>query len=57
LFLKTKRKGKVNGVAVWDVQWDKLRDDNVKYPPPRTNIPPPSRKREGKSKAGEDQSV
>jgi hypothetical protein len=39
---------------VWDVQWDKLRDNpTVEYPPVRS-LPPP-RKREGKSISGEEQ--
>jgi hypothetical protein len=42
-------------IIVWDVQWDKLRDDKPRseYPAVRTVVPPP-RKREGKSKAAED---
>ena len=42
-------------IIVWDVQWDKLRDDKPRseYPPVRTVVPPP-RKREGKGKAAED---
>ena len=39
---------------VWDVQWDKLKDDKIEYPAVRTNIPPP-RKREGKDKPGDAQ--
>jgi len=42
-------------MIVWDVQWDKLRDDRPRseYPAVRTVVPPP-RKREGKSKAAEE---
>ena len=42
---------------MWDVQWDKLREGDIKHPPPRTNMPPPSRKREGKSTSRDDQSA
>jgi len=39
---------------VWDVQWDKLKDDKARseYPAVRSVVPAP-RKREGKSKATE----